>query len=91
MKLYYHPYSQPSRTSVAVAKQIGLEIELEKVDLMKGAQREVEYLVRNEWAMSADDILWRRTKLGLRLTAEEAGHLEQWLGDHRAALARSVA
>ena len=26
------------------------------------------HLVDNEWAMTADDILWRRTKLGLRLT-----------------------
>lgn len=54
-------------------------------------QREVEYLVRTEWAMTADDILWRRTKLGLRLTTGEAGHLEQWLTDNRAALIRSVA
>jgi glycerol-3-phosphate dehydrogenase len=29
--------------------------------------REVEYLVTNEWALTADDILWRRTKLGLHL------------------------
>ncbi|KQT56182.1 glycerol-3-phosphate dehydrogenase [Methylobacterium sp. Leaf456] len=28
--------------------------------------REVDYLVRAEWARSPDDILWRRTKLGLR-------------------------
>ena len=27
--------------------------------------REVEYLVAHEWARTADDILWRRTKLGL--------------------------
>jgi glycerol-3-phosphate dehydrogenase len=47
-------------------------------------QREVEYLERTEWAMTADDILWRRTKLGLRLTVVEKGHLEQWLGDNRA-------
>jgi glycerol-3-phosphate dehydrogenase len=54
-------------------------------------QREVEYLARHEWAMTTDDILWRRTKLGLRLTTEETSHLEQWLVDNRAALARSVA
>ena len=28
--------------------------------------REIEYLVRTEWARTPDDILWRRTKLGLR-------------------------
>lgn len=27
--------------------------------------REVDYLIEKEWACSADDILWRRTKLGL--------------------------
>ena len=32
-------------------------------------QREVLYLVREEWAVSADDVLWRRSKLGLRLDA----------------------
>jgi glycerol-3-phosphate dehydrogenase len=33
--------------------------------------REVDYLIANEWAVSADDVLWRRTKLGLRI--DEAG------------------
>jgi glycerol-3-phosphate dehydrogenase len=28
-------------------------------------EREVDYLVREEWACTADDILWRRSKLGL--------------------------
>ena len=54
-------------------------------------QREVEYLVRHEWAMTADDILWRRTKLGLRLSAEEAGRLENWLVDNRVAVIGSAA
>ena len=29
---------------------------------------EVRYLVENEWAQSADDVLWRRSKLGLTAT-----------------------
>src|SRR5690606_29363339 len=29
--------------------------------------REVDHLVTNEWALTADDILWRRTKAGLAL------------------------
>ena len=44
------------------------------------SEREVEYLVANEWAETADDILWRRSKLGLRI--DDAG---------RAALAAFVA
>ena len=33
---------------------------------------EVRYLVDNEWAQSADDVLWRRSKLGLKATPEAA-------------------
>jgi glycerol-3-phosphate dehydrogenase len=39
----------------------------------------VEHLVRNEWAISADDILWRRTKLGLRMSNAEHSRLSDWL------------
>ena len=42
-------------------------------------EAEVRWLVDREWAETADDILWRRTKLGLRLTAEEVRKLEDWL------------
>lgn len=42
-------------------------------------QREVEYLMRYEWACYTDDILWRRSKKGLRLNAEEVSHLKQWI------------
>jgi glycerol-3-phosphate dehydrogenase len=42
-------------------------------------EREVDYLVREEWARSADDILWRRSRLGLRggpaLAARVSDHL----------------
>lgn len=47
MKLYWHPNSQPSRTSMAVAKHLGLDLEAEKVDLLEGAQRKPEYLAIN--------------------------------------------
>jgi glycerol-3-phosphate dehydrogenase len=33
--------------------------------------REIDYFMRHEWARSAEDVLWRRTKAGLHLTAEE--------------------
>jgi glycerol-3-phosphate dehydrogenase len=45
-------------------------------------EREVRHLIDHEWAMTADDILWRRTKLGLRLTADERKRLEDWLRIH---------
>ncbi len=40
---------------------------------------EVDYLVANEWARTAQDILWRRTKLGLKVGAEDATRLEEYL------------
>ena len=42
-------------------------------------EREVEYLCREEFARTAQDILWRRTKLGLHLLNVDAGPLERWL------------
>jgi glycerol-3-phosphate dehydrogenase len=30
--------------------------------------REIDYLMAEEWACSADDVLWRRTKCGLPMT-----------------------
>ncbi len=41
--------------------------------------REVEWLRNNEYAQSADDILWRRSKIGLRLNANEAQALKDFL------------
>ncbi|MBV4503106.1 glycerol-3-phosphate dehydrogenase [Pseudomonas shirazensis] len=45
--------------------------------------REVDYLLEAEWAQTADDILWRRGKLGLSLTAQENTDLEQYLKQAR--------
>jgi glycerol-3-phosphate dehydrogenase len=42
-------------------------------------EQEARYLVRHEWAQHADDILWRRTKLGLSATPTSVKRLEQWL------------
>jgi glycerol-3-phosphate dehydrogenase len=42
-------------------------------------QAEVEYLINTEWARTAEDILWRRTKLGLLFTDKEQQVLEKWL------------
>lgn len=48
--------------------------------------REVAFLVEKEWALSADDILWRRTKLGLRFSQSETAALSRHL---ESALARA--
>jgi glycerol-3-phosphate dehydrogenase len=41
---------------------------------------EVDYLVREEWARSADDILWRHTKCGLAATPADVLRLRACLG-----------
>ncbi len=41
--------------------------------------REVDYLVRTEWARSAEDVLWRRSKLGLHMTPTERAGLHLFL------------
>jgi glycerol-3-phosphate dehydrogenase len=46
-------------------------------------QREVEYLIENEWARTADDVLWRRTKLGLRIGMGDKARLEAWFGSRK--------
>lgn len=42
-------------------------------------QREIDYLIHEEWANAADDILWRRTKLGLKFDADGLQRLENYL------------
>ncbi|WP_086734571.1 glycerol-3-phosphate dehydrogenase [Erythrobacter colymbi] len=42
---------------------------------------EVDYLVEHEWAREPDDILWRRTKLGLHFTPEQTARLAAYLAE----------
>ena len=42
--------------------------------------REVDWLVAEEWAATPEDILWRRSKLGLRLSAAAQASLASYLG-----------
>lgn len=40
---------------------------------------EVDYLIAREWARTAQDVLWRRTKLGLHFSPEETARLERYM------------
>jgi len=42
-------------------------------------EAEVEYLVQYEWARHAQDVLWRRSKKGLNLSAGEAAALDEYM------------
>ncbi|MDH5534168.1 MAG: glycerol-3-phosphate dehydrogenase, partial [Betaproteobacteria bacterium] len=41
--------------------------------------REVDYLVEHEWARTADDVLWRRTKAGLHLNPQQIEVISRYL------------
>lgn len=40
-------------------------------------EAEVRYLVENEWAKTTDDVLWRRSKIGLLASKEQVASLER--------------
>src|SRR3972149_3533740 len=42
---------------------------------------EVGYLMRVEWAQTADDVLWRRSKRGLRLPGAQREALARYMAD----------
>ncbi|MEM8631181.1 MAG: glycerol-3-phosphate dehydrogenase [Pseudomonadota bacterium] len=48
------------------------------------AEREVLWLMDREYAQTAADVVWRRSKLGLRMTAEEIEALDSFMAARRA-------
>ncbi|MDB0528059.1 glycerol-3-phosphate dehydrogenase [Ralstonia solanacearum] len=80
----------PPRLATRYAHQYGTRVTL----LLAGATRledlgaevtpglyeaEIRYLIEHEWARTAQDILWRRTKLGLYADEADRSRLEGWL------------
>jgi glycerol-3-phosphate dehydrogenase len=71
-------YGTEARSLLGDARKIGDFGKCFGADLY---ETEVRYLFRVEWALSAEDVLWRRTKLGPRFTEAQVGALDRWLGD----------
>ncbi|MBB5752689.1 glycerol-3-phosphate dehydrogenase [Prosthecomicrobium pneumaticum] len=44
-------------------------------------EKEIHWLMAKEWARRAEDVLWRRTKRGLRLSRQEAAALDEFMLD----------
>ncbi len=44
---------------------------------------EVTWLMTQEWAQTAEDIIWRRTKCGLRMDAKQVARLAEWLEENQ--------
>ena len=42
--------------------------------------REIDYLISEEWARTADDVLWRRTKCGLPMTPAQRDSVAAYVG-----------
>jgi glycerol-3-phosphate dehydrogenase len=64
---------------------LGTAKQLDDLGMHFGAgltQAEVDYLMTHEWAMTAEDILWRRTKRGLHMTVDERARVEQYVASH---------
>lgn len=45
-------------------------------------EAEINHLVEKEWAATAEDVLWRRTKLGLRMGDAQKERVAEWLRDN---------
>jgi glycerol-3-phosphate dehydrogenase len=53
-------------------------------------EAELRWLVEREWARTTDDVLWRRTKLGLSATPEEVREVADYLDTHPTEIASSL-
>ncbi|WP_454631230.1 glycerol-3-phosphate dehydrogenase [Bradyrhizobium cenepequi] len=75
-----HAYGTRATKVLGNAKSIG---DLGKSFGATLTESEVRYLMAHEWALTAEDIVWRRSKLGLRMSAAEISALDEWIAAHR--------
>jgi glycerol-3-phosphate dehydrogenase len=65
-------------------KILGPKGELGRIFGADLGENEVRYLMDEEWARSGDDVLWRRSKLGLKINGDEAAALSAYMDAPRA-------
>lgn len=53
-------------------------------------EAEVHWLMTHEYAHTAEDVVWRRNKLGLRLSSEQIKDLDTWMADHRPSVTKAA-
>jgi glycerol-3-phosphate dehydrogenase len=87
----------PEALRLRLARGYGARVELLLAGGGLGAEvapglfeAELRYLHAHEWACTADDVLWRRTKLGLHLNAAERAAVAAWCAVHWRPLATPV-
>jgi len=49
-------------------------------------EAELDYLIAREWATTAEDVVWRRSKLGLHLSTSEMHELKVWIQSNRSVM-----
>lgn len=84
-----HPYLTPRHAARLIraygtdaALILGQSTSAEALGLDFGAtltEAEVRWLMTHEFARHASDVIWRRSKLGLRMTAAEVERLDAWM------------
>ena len=88
-KLAKHRPSLDARTVARLVRAYGTKV-LKVVGVEQGEdlgqdfgnglyEIELRWLIDREWAQTAEDVLWRRSKLGLRFTREQADALANWM------------
>jgi glycerol-3-phosphate dehydrogenase len=77
-----HAYGTRANKLLGNAKSIG---DLGRSFGATLTEREVRYLMSSEWACTAEDIVWRRSKLGLRLSPSEISAIDDWIAAQRVA------
>jgi glycerol-3-phosphate dehydrogenase len=75
-----HAYGTRAGKLLGTAKSLG---DLGRSFGASLTEAEVRYLMQTEWACTAEDVVWRRSKLGLRLTPSEIAALDDWISAHR--------
>jgi glycerol-3-phosphate dehydrogenase len=78
-----HRYARAYGTRAERILQGGRSLEDLGEEVLPGLHaREIDYLRREEWAMTAEDILYRRSKLALHVPPVGTARLDDWLQRH---------
>jgi glycerol-3-phosphate dehydrogenase len=79
-----HAYRMVRAYGTRVRRVLGAAKTLDDLGARLGGDltaAEVRYLMQHEWAQTADDVLWRRSKVGLRVSRDERERLARFMAD----------
>ena len=71
-----HAYGTTARDMIGDAKSLA---DLGRDFGATLTETEVRHLMTHEWTRTAEDVVWRRSKLGLRMSADEIAALDAWM------------